>query len=289
MNKNNDLPEEEKFSDDPEENLRMQNEFLKLKMMAESGAIFGGGENLPPEIENQFLNNILEFEKKHATSKQQRIKDILGNPTFEKEEKLDDKTFKKVYKILKDLLMKHQLQIDFSRERSDRFKYNFITNEFMEHEIPFFFAKGMTSYFSYEEFHPDHELDIRERTNQFLDDFLERKLNPETYYLEDQIAEPDGNIIPRENFMKRFEAMYEATESFEDFSFEIDTIDFELQEGDEEKVSMGFSEGRIIYTIVWPTGQRRVIDGPFKIYFSRTWEVWKIFFFYLAGFNLNKR
>ena len=72
MNKNNDLPEEEKFSDDPEENLRMQNDFLKMKMMAESGAIFGGVEGLPPEIENQFLNNILEFEKQNSTSTQKK-------------------------------------------------------------------------------------------------------------------------------------------------------------------------------------------------------------------------
>ena len=71
MNINNELPDEEKFSDDPEENLHLQNEFLKLKMMAESGAYFGGSGNLPPEIENQFLNNIIEFESwcyKHKKS-----------------------------------------------------------------------------------------------------------------------------------------------------------------------------------------------------------------------------
>ena len=59
MNINNESPDEEKFSDDADENLRLQNEFLKLKMMAESGAYFGGSGNLPPEIENQFLNNII--------------------------------------------------------------------------------------------------------------------------------------------------------------------------------------------------------------------------------------
>lgn len=289
MDKNKDLPEEEKFSNDPEEDLRLQNEFLKLKMMAESGAHFGGDGNLSPEMENQFLNNILEFEKQHSQSEEKKIKDILGNPVFEKEETLDDAEFEKANKILNDLLEEHQLQIDFSSERSERFKYNFITTEFLEHETPFFFAKGMTSHFSYEEFHPDHEQDIRERTHQFLDDFLERKLDPETYYIEDEIAEPDGNIIMREEYMKRFEAMYEATQSFEDYSFKIEKIDYELHEDDEEKVSMGFSEGLITYTIVWPTGERRVIEGPFKIYFTRAWDVWKIFFFYLAGFNLNKR
>lgn len=289
MNKNNDLPEEEKFSDDPEENLRMQNDFLKMKMMAESGAVFGGGEGLSPEMENQFLNNILEFEKKHAASSAKKIKDILGNPTFETQEKLDDRTFEQAYKKLNVLLKKHSIQIDFSRERSDRFKYNFIINELLEHDTPFFAVQGMISHFSYEEFYPDHEMDIRETTHQFLDDFLERKLDPKTYYIEDQIAEPDGNIINREDYMKRFEAMYEATQTFANYSFEIENIDFELHEGEDDKTSMGFGEGRITYEIVWPMGERKLIDGPFKIYFTRTWEVWKIFFFYLAGFNMHKK
>lgn len=289
MNKNNDLPEEETFSDDPEENLRMQNEFLKLKMMAESGAIFGGGENLPPEIENQFLNNILAFEKQHSSSSQKKIKEILGSPNFEQEEKLDDKAFEKAYKKLTLLLKNHSIQVDFSKERTDRFKYNFITTELLEHDTPFFAMEGMTTYFSYEEFHPDHELDIRERTHQFLDDFLERKLEPDTYYIEDQIAEPDGNIYNREDYMKRFAAMYEATQSFENYSFEIENIDFELHEEEEDKTSMGFSEGNIKYEIVWPTGERKLIEGPFKIYFTRTWDVWGIFFFYLAGFNMHKK
>lgn len=55
MNEENNFPEEEKFSYDPEENLCMQNDFLKMKMMAESGAWFGGEGGLPPDIENQFL------------------------------------------------------------------------------------------------------------------------------------------------------------------------------------------------------------------------------------------
>lgn len=289
MNKNNDLPEDEKFSDDPEENLRLQNEFLKLKMMAESGAHFGGSGNLPPEIENQFLNNILEFEKQHSTSSSKTIKEILGNPVFEKEENLKDPAFEKAYKDLNDLLKRNHLQIDFSKERSERFKYHFITSEFLDHETPFSQVKGMTSHFSYEEFHPDHELDIRETTHQFLDDFLERNLDAETYYIEDQIAEPDGRIINREDYMKRFDAMYEATNSFENYSFEIENIDFELHEQEEGKTSMGFSEGRIKYDIVWPTGERKLIDGPFKIYFTRTWDVWSIFFFYLAGFNMHAK
>lgn len=40
MNEDQEFSGEEKFSDDPGENLRMQNDFLKMKMMAESGSLF---------------------------------------------------------------------------------------------------------------------------------------------------------------------------------------------------------------------------------------------------------
>ena len=68
MSNQNESPEDEKFSDDPEENLRMQNDYLKMKMMAESGAIIGGRGDLPADIENEFLKNILEFEKLNSIS-----------------------------------------------------------------------------------------------------------------------------------------------------------------------------------------------------------------------------
>ena len=289
MKQNNDLPEEEKFSEDPEENLRLQNEFLKLKMMAESAAHFGSVGNLPPEIENQFLQNVIEFEKQHAASEERKIKDILGNPTFEKEEQLDEAAFTIAYKKLGKLLKKHQIHIDFSRDRTDRFKYQFITGELFEHETNLFSIEGMITHFSYEEFYPDHELDISETAQKFLSDFLEQSLDADTYYISEEIAEPDGKIVKKEDFMKRFEAMYEATSAFINTSFEIVQTEFELQEDKDGISGMGFSEGRIQYEMIFQNGERKKIDGPFKIYFSREWETWNIFFFYLAGFNMHKK
>ena len=105
--KQNELHEEEKFSDDPEENLRMQNDFLKMKMMAESGAFFGGEGGLPADIENQFLKNLMEFEKANANSKPATIFDILGKPDFEDEKNLGEEKFRiqfsKIAKVAKKI------------------------------------------------------------------------------------------------------------------------------------------------------------------------------------------
>lgn len=286
MNEKDNLPEEEKFSDDPEENLRMQNDFLKMKMMAESGAFFGGEGGLPPEIENQFLKNIMEFEKANTNVKSRTVYDIIGKPSFESEDNLDEEKFESAFLRLKNLLEEHGIHVEFNRERSDRFKYNFITRELFKHETNFAPVKGMITGFLYEEFHPDHELEITELTHHFLNDFFERNLNGDTHYINEQIVHPDGQLIPRENIMKGFLSMYEAIPEFENTSYEIRNQDFELQENDGMQTGMGFSEGTIHYDIIFRDGERKKINGPFKIYFSMEWDFWCICFFYLAGYNL---
>jgi len=45
-----------------EEQLRFENELEKLKLSATHGAKFFTGENVPPEVENEWLKNIIEFE-----------------------------------------------------------------------------------------------------------------------------------------------------------------------------------------------------------------------------------
>ena len=177
MSNQNESPEDEKFSDDPEENLRMQNDYLKMKMMAESGAIIGGRGDLPADIENEFLKNILEFEKGNADAKATSIFEILDKPFFEEEKNLDEDEFQSQFKRLYELLLKSGINVDFNRERDDRFKYHFITKELFDHETTFMPVKGMSTYFLYEDFHPDHELDMIDHTKEFLNDFFERNLS----------------------------------------------------------------------------------------------------------------
>ncbi|MEO6818533.1 MAG: hypothetical protein ABI204_02310 [Ginsengibacter sp.] len=290
MSDQNELPDEEKFSDDPEENLRMQNDFLKMKMMIESGANFGGsGEGeLPPEIENEWLKNIMEFEKANQDAKPLKINDLLGMPVFEDDEKLTGEDFENEFSRLEKLLGEHGIIVEFSKERSDRFKYQFITRELFDHETTFIPVKGMTTYFHYEEFHPDHELDIRNCTERFFQDYFDKKLDEDTFYISDHFIEPDGNMLSKEELMKRFHAAFDVFISMENTSFTIDNINFELNEATEDgQQGMGFSEGVIKYEIIFPKGEKKKIDGPFKIYFSLQWDCWTICFFYLPGFNYH--
>ncbi|CAN5283013.1 hypothetical protein BH20BAC1_BH20BAC1_06540 [soil metagenome] len=62
MQEGNNKPGEAKLSDDPEENLRLENKFLKLRMRAEFGVLFGGAASLSAEVEDEGLKNVMAFE-----------------------------------------------------------------------------------------------------------------------------------------------------------------------------------------------------------------------------------
>ena len=50
------------LNDNPEEKIRIENEFLQLKLKVELGAETFISGNFPPEVENTFLKNVLAFE-----------------------------------------------------------------------------------------------------------------------------------------------------------------------------------------------------------------------------------
>ncbi|MDP9081252.1 MAG: hypothetical protein M3O71_27885 [Bacteroidota bacterium] len=67
-NENDDLTDR-LLSDDTEENLRMENELLRLKLRAEFGSELHDTGNLPPDIENEFLKYVFAAEQNHAKLK----------------------------------------------------------------------------------------------------------------------------------------------------------------------------------------------------------------------------
>ena len=66
-----------------EENLKNENEFLKMKLMLEHGAEFGDmkteGE-VPIDMENDFLNYIMAYEKQAAERKMIKVFDRIERP-----------------------------------------------------------------------------------------------------------------------------------------------------------------------------------------------------------------
>ena len=104
-----------------------------------------------------------------------------------------------------------------------------------------------------------------------------------------ELIEADGTILSREDLINRFYSLYDAAIEFENPSFILENVDFELKESHEQPFGMGFSEGTIHYEMIFDDASRKKISGPFKIYFTREYELWGICFFYLAGYNLHQK
>ncbi|MDQ6903188.1 MAG: hypothetical protein M3139_09275 [Bacteroidota bacterium] len=73
----------EDLSEENNENLKNENEFLKMKLMLEQGAEFGtikSDSELPATVENEFLNYIMAFEKQAAERKTIKVFDRIERP-----------------------------------------------------------------------------------------------------------------------------------------------------------------------------------------------------------------
>lgn len=141
------------------EQLKAENEFIKMKLMLEYGAKFGGEgtEELPPEVENEFLNNVLAYEEQHKDRKPIKIFEKLGQPQqFKPSSEIPDNEIETAWKELRRYMGEHEIFLDAcSPNIGARELYRFTVEELFEHEIDDMQFPGMATCFIYDEFHPD--------------------------------------------------------------------------------------------------------------------------------------
>ena len=273
----------EKFSDDPEENLRIENEILKLKMQAESGAYFGTSDNLPPDIEHSFLRNVQQFENAWKDAKQVKVYDLIGNPAYKKEHELSDSEIKTGLKKLLDLLENNNMPLAVLGDYDSRVIYKFITEELFEHETDDMQLPGMTKNFTYEEFHPNHKMDIHERAIEFLGDWFEQKFSEHSWELNDPFILSDGKMMSKAEVLKKINNVFESYSSFVNAKYVIAETSF--QWNDEQLSGMGNAEGGVKYDAQLENGEYEHFEGPFKLYMSNEDGWWSIFYFVFPGFT----
>lgn len=138
--------------------LRTENDILKMKLMLEYGASFGsvpGGQDIDPEIENHFLNNVLEFEKQSAEGRLVTVGEIIGNHQFPPAAELKDGEIQDAIKAMQKKLNENGIAVSvLSPNISGRELYRFMTEELPAVEMFDHFSPGIYC-FIYDEFHPD--------------------------------------------------------------------------------------------------------------------------------------
>jgi predicted HicB family RNase H-like nuclease len=144
-----------------ESDINDENEFLKLKMMAEFGGNFMGSENLPADVENMFLKQIMSFHKRQNDAKLVPIYKYIGEPEYNHVNDLSEKEVTRDLKKIMRLLKKYNIGLEVLTPTPEREIYRFITEELFKHEIEDTKVKGWVNQFIYEEFHPNAEYDVK--------------------------------------------------------------------------------------------------------------------------------
>lgn len=274
----------ETFSDDPQENLRIENEFLKIKLKAQYGEAFqmGIAGEMPPDIENQFLKNMMAFEDEYANADYSAIYERIGKPGYRPAGELTKAELKAALKNILKLLAKNAISLDISDgPYPDEEIYSFITEELFAIKVETKPVAGMDSHFIYEEFHPNHKADITKRTHTFLRNWFARKFNEYCTELSWHCITAEGEQMSREDIIARMNIFFEAFSHFKDDSYSIDNISFELQ----EERGMGFAEGMLKYDAEMDNGEVLHYKGPYKLYMQLEDNWWSIFYFIMPGFK----
>ncbi len=276
----------DRFSDDLQENFRIENEFLKIKLKAQHGDAFQMGINssMPPEIENQFLKSMMAFEDEYANVEYATVFERIGKPLFIPVNEMKKEALGGAIKKLTELLTKNDILLDIcDGPYPDETIYRFITEELFAIKVEKKPIAGMGCNFIYEEFHPNHEADIIKRTHTFLHNWFHRKFTEYCTELSWHCITADGNQLTREDVIGKMNIFFEAFGQFTDDGYNIDKVSFELQE-DVDK-GMGFAEGVLKYDAIMENGEVIHYEGPYKLYMQMEDKWWSIFYFIMPGFK----
>jgi len=278
------MEKEELFSDDPEENMRIENNFLKLKLKAQYGDAFFMDSNadLPPEIENQFLKNMMAFEEAHANAEYTTVYEKIGRPAYKPAAELAKDEITSELQRITGIMEEHQISLDMcDGPHEDEVIYKFITEELFGHEIEKTPVFGMGWNFIYEEFHPNDKADIEKNTHEFLQHWFTRDFNDHSTELGYEFVLPDGRQLNRDELINKLKPFFDAFTTFKDDAYNIDDIKFELHE---EGHGLGHAEGMLKYDAVMENGEIIHYEGPYILYMLRQDKWWSIIYFVMPGF-----
>ncbi len=281
-NKNTDA-QADSFSDDPEQNLRIENEILHLRLKAELGGEIIGTQPLSPDLENIFLKNILDLEHAFSNTKQIKIFDFLGRPSFKRSWELDEAAIEAALEELCAVMAKKNIVLNFSDEYDLRLKYTFITEELFEHETDDIEISGMITHYIYEDFHPNHHSDIESRAIEFITGWLDHEIDEDSWELAHSFILPDGTVLSKKELLHKINVFFASYPEFWDSSYSLKKIDFKIKE--DRQGGIGYAEGFITYKAVMENGEKIRMEGPFKICLSMEQTWWSIFYFVLPGFS----
>jgi hypothetical protein len=273
---------------DPEEAMRLENDIMKLKLQAEFGAQFDEISNdVSPEMEQQFLKQVYDFEKAWEQQEITTVGKLLGSPCFKKLSEIPPEDLSSEWQSVLDVYNEKGISVDFNNEYPVAVKYRFATEELPNHETMFVDMPGMMLGFIYEEFHPNHASDMEEKVRTFLEGWFERDVTKCASVVSKEFILDNGVMLSQKKFIEKLTQVFESFERFDESEFFIAETSYDKQEaeGEEQNLALGYVEGAIRWKAVMENGELIPYAGPFKFYLECSYNWWTIMYFQLPGWK----
>lgn len=117
-------------------------------------------ENVPPEMEADFLSYVEEFERQWENRRTITVRKFLNEPDVRPFNEIPEHELAAELARLTAIMHDYDVRLDFICPVSDEIAYRFIVDELFDQEIDDIRIDGMTHAFIYEEFHPNALYDI---------------------------------------------------------------------------------------------------------------------------------
>lgn len=278
----------EPLDEHSDEEMRLENDIMKLKLQAEFGAKFGEIDaDMPPELEHQFLKHVYDFEKAWQNQEIITVASMLDAPDFIPYEDLAEEGKEQAWQDVLNLYTAKNISVDFNNEYPLELKYRFATEELPLHETMFVNMPGMMLGFIYEEFHPNHAADMEARVSGFLEGWLEMNTEKCVQAISDEFMTGQGILLSKDDLIRKLSQVFDSFDKFNDAEFVFDSTSYDMQYEDPDTpgVCMGYVEGGMRWSALMENGEVIPFSGPFKFYLEYKLDWWSIVYFILPGWQ----
>ena len=252
-------------------------EGLNFKIEPEYGTEGGDPSELQPAMENQWLNNISSFEQDYKYAKRIKVFDFIGRPAFKKLDDMKPEQIGGELQRVQSIMEEKGIALDFNSDYDNAIIYRFLTEELFEHEIDDVSAKGMVTHFMYEEFHPNHDHDLRRYADEFIEIVFRKKWGRFDSHCFARNVAFKGSDYDGEGIASIIQAYQEAHDLFLVEQFQIQDVKFDLIKEQAEV------HARIRYRT--QGNGNGFFEGTCRINFHFQWGYWYISGFRLPGFG----
>ncbi len=200
---------------------KIDNELKKKELEEKYGAHFSESNELPPEIENQWLNSVEEYEKQFENAKTVTVWEYMDKPEYKMLDELKPHEISNELKHLFEVMDKNNISLSTLCEVEDSEIYRFITEELFQHEMDDMRIPGMMCCFTYEEFHPNATLDIEQAIDYFFRMTMGKMENiggtgyDMLYVDTDNNKDSAGNKLDKQNVIDSINNFLDTFDSFE--------------------------------------------------------------------------